>query len=322
MPSTVHLVNPFTSAVGGSEWHALSLFELLANHTDVNLWTEYKPDPLLSGKYPIRGIEPQRGVLPKGGTIVFVGVYFGVGEWLRAANPKRVVVFFNTPDFDRLIPFVEGICSAGIANVDVAYQSDHFRDQFPSLPGPVHASPIDLNLFSPNPTSHDGFVVGRYSRDSALKHHEDDPALYRQLAEAGCKVRIMGGLSQREKIADDRVELIASGAIPAWEFLHGLDCFLYRIRSDVFEGFGRVIAESMACGVPVVAENRGGYVDFVESGVNGFLFGSNEEAVDQVLRLREDAALRETMGKAARESVVQLYSPDAQGEMVEFYCRE
>jgi glycosyltransferase involved in cell wall biosynthesis len=321
MPSTVHLVNPFTSATGGSEWHTLSLFEVLAEFTEVNLWTEFKPDPSLTGKYPIRAIEPGRGLFPKGGTIVFVGVYFGISGWLRHANPRRVVVFFNTPDFDRLEPFVDGIRAAGISNIDVAYQAEHFRDRFPDLPGPVHTSPIDLNLFSPQLRKHNGFIVGRYSRDNADKHHDDNPELYRRLAEAGCGVRIMGGLSQRDKISDDRVELTSSGAVPPWEFLYGLDCFLYRIHPDIYEAFGRVVAESMACGVPVVAENRGGFTKLINSGVNGFLFDTNDEAFQQVMLLREDVALRKSMGEAARESMVELYSPAAQAEMAEFYYR-
>jgi glycosyltransferase involved in cell wall biosynthesis len=321
MPNTVHLINPLTNANGGSEWHTLTLFEILAEYTEVNLWTEFKADPSLTGRYPIRAIDPQRGIFPRGGNLVFIGVYFAVTGWVRSANPNRSIVFFNTPDPERLKPVVESLRSVGLANIEVAYQAETHQAMFPQYPGPVHASPISLELFRPEPTSHEGFVVGRYSRDHPEKHHADDPELYRRLAHAGCEVRIMGGLSQREKIGDDRVQLLPAGAVPPYEFLSGLDCFLYRVREDLYEAFGRVVAEAMACGVPVVAEGRGGYVDFVENGRNGFLFKDNDQALAQVLALRDDPSLRAEIGLRGRQTVEEMYSPENVSEMAEFYYR-
>lgn len=321
MPQTVHLINPLTNANGGSEWHTLSLFEILAEHTEVNLWTEFKADPILAGRYPIRAIDPQRGQFPKGGNLVFIGVYFAVTNWVKAANPSRTVIFFNTPDPDRLAPVVEGLRAAGLANIEVAYQAEAHQKLFPRYPGPVHDSPISLELFQPKPEVHDGFAVGRYSRDSAEKHHAEDAALYRRLADAGCDVRIMGGLSQQEKIADSRVELSAAGSMPPFDFLNGLDCFLYRVREDLYEAFGRVIAEAMACGVPVVAENRGGYASFIEHGQNGFLFTDNDEAFEQVMALKENPSLRADIGVNGRRTVEAMYSPANMAAMAEFYYR-
>lgn len=321
MPQPVHIITTFHSAVGGSEWHALNLFEILANYTDVNLWTEAKPDPKLVGRYPIRGIEPHRGVFPKSGNFVFIGVFQGISGWLRGTKPNRTIVFFNTPDLDRLKPFVEGIQSAGIPDVEVAYQSEVHRDLFLEFPGPVHASPIDLDLFRPQPIPHEGFTVGRFHRDSPEKHNAEDPELYRQLLDAGCRVKLMGGLSQQSLIADDRVELSAAGSTPAPDFLNSVDCFLYRTRSDLFEAFGRVIAEALACGIPVVAENRGGFTHLISEGENGFLFDTNADALEKILQIKENPALRESMSQRARELIVEYYSAESQAEMAEFYYR-
>jgi len=52
----------------------------------------------------------------------------------------------------------------------------------------------------------------------------------------------------------------------------------------------------MACGLPVVCHNRGGYVDIIDLGFNGFLFDTQQEALDILLRLKEDQALRESIG--------------------------
>ena len=89
----------------------------------------------------------------------------------------------------------------------------------------------------------------------------------------------------------------------------------------IYEAFGRVIAESMACEVPVVAENRGGYTQFVRDGMNGFLFDTNDEAFEKIIRLRDDKGFSQAIGEAARQSIVELYSSEARAEMVEFYFR-
>lgn len=321
MPNSrpVHLVNSLHSATGGSEWHTLSLFELLADLTEVHLWTEQRPDPVLAGRFPIRGIDPSRGQIPKGGNLVFIGTYFQIGSWVRNAHPDRTIVFFNTPDYDRLEPLVHSLQAAGLPNVEVAYQAQEYRARFPLFPGPVHPSPIDLRRFVPEAKLHDGFTVGRYSRDHPTKHHPEDAALYVRLSDAGMHVRLMGAMSQRDAISDPRIELLPEGLLPPEEFLKDLDCFYYRVHPSIFEGFGRVIAESMACGVPVVAEDRGGYTDLIQSGKNGFLFRDSEEAFDQLMQLRDDAELRIQMASAARAKIEQTYSQANMAKVAEFY---
>ncbi|MDQ3639713.1 MAG: glycosyltransferase, partial [Actinomycetota bacterium] len=85
------------------------------------------------------------------------------------------------------------------------------------------------------------------------------------------------------------------------------------------EPWGRVVIEAMACGLPIVCHNRGGYVDAVIHGRNGFLFDTQQEALDILLRLKEDRALRESIGKAARGTAEELFSPTSRSKTVEFY---
>ena len=63
----------------------------------------------------------------------------------------------------------------------------------------------------------------------------------------------------------------------------------------------------MACGLPVVCGRRGGYADYIVHGVNGFLFDTSEQAIALILKLRDDAGLRQRVGSAARQSVEALY---------------
>lgn len=68
----------------------------------------------------------------------------------------------------------------------------------------------------------------------------------------------------------------------------------------------------MAVGLPVVAERTGSNTEVIEDGVNGFLVESEEQWHDRLQTLIEDAALRRKMGAAARKTVVEKYSVQAQ----------
>ena len=78
------------------------------------------------------------------------------------------------------------------------------------------------------------------------------------------------------------------------------------------EPFGMVAVEAMACGRPVVASRVGGLQHIVTDGETGLLFDREDAAAlaAALERLLDDAALRETMGAAARQRVEHHYDWD------------
>ncbi|MHC1738776.1 MAG: glycosyltransferase [Ignavibacteriaceae bacterium] len=75
------------------------------------------------------------------------------------------------------------------------------------------------------------------------------------------------------------------------------------------ESFGVSILESQACEVPVVASRIGGIPETLIDGVTGYLVApADPEAIaDNLEKLVADSRLREKMGKAGREFVIQNY---------------
>jgi glycosyltransferase involved in cell wall biosynthesis len=317
----VHIINPFAE-LGGSEWRALSLYEMLRPHADVFLWTEYEPDAYLAAHYPIRRIRYGRAQFPKTGTFVFVGVYFRVGRWYYLTRPHRVILVNNIPVSHSFWQRVRKLSLRGLRRIEVVYPSKMLQASY-DFPGVVEVSPIDIARFSPGTAvaRADGrFVVGRLSRDVAEKHHADDPALYRKLVEQGFRVRILGGTCLQPVLGGEEfIDLLPVGSEDPALFLQGLDALFYRTSAEWLEPFGRVVVEAMACSVPVVCHNRGGYVEVVENGRNGFLFETDAEALDILLRLKGDPELCLRIGMGGRTAVEEMFSPERQAEMAAFY---
>ncbi len=92
----------------------------------------------------------------------------------------------------------------------------------------------------------------------------------------------------------------------------------YLSASDVLllpseqESFGLAALEAMACEVPVVASRVGGIPEVVTEGETGFLsdVGDVEKMAEDAARLLANKALRQEMGRRARESAVSRYRTD------------
>lgn len=315
----IHLVNPLTDISGDTERSTLMLYRLLRPHADTFLWSTGSHDPRIAG-HPLRTIRPFQGEFPQGGTLFLIGTYYSPGLWLQHARPLRVIVGHNAFTNDSLLRMLMAIEQAGCPEPEIAYASKLLKE-FSALEGRIAAEPIDLREFSPAPGSENSpFTIGRLSRDLPFMHHPDDLSLYRMLARSGCRIRVLGGncLSPALQSDDEGIELLSTGAEKAPDFLRTLDCFFYR-TGDWRESSARIIAEAMACGLPVVACRNGAYREWIEHGANGLLFDTQEDAFDHILRLRNDPALRMKIGRNARRTAEALWSEEALQSTIEWY---
>lgn len=95
-------------------------------------------------------------------------------------------------------------------------------------------------------------------------------------------VSLLGRISEEEKR-----ELYASADV----FVHAQ---VSLSGGDDVEGFGLVIAEAMACGLPVLVGRDGGTADFVENGETGLVVDGNSipEIAESLARMIEDVNFR------------------------------
>jgi len=141
------------------------------------------------------------------------------------------------------------------------------------------------------------FVVGGGNLEESLEKMKENLGLKE-------KVIFLGAVS-REKIPS---------------YLSACDCF---ILSSVEEGFGIVILEAMAAGLPVVATKVGGILDIIKDGENGVLVDSKspEQIAEAVLKIHSDKSFANGLVEKARVGL-QRYDWDKIAEEVDLIYKE
>ncbi len=104
--------------------------------------------------------------------------------------------------------------------------------------------------------------------------------------------RVRGNIAVHERSAEDVV---------AWFYRRHKAL----VMCSTFEGYGMVVPEAMSQGLAVVATPTGAAASLVRDGATGLLVPPRDAAAlsAAMLRLMEDAALREELGRAAQHQV-------------------
>jgi glycosyltransferase involved in cell wall biosynthesis len=343
-PPLIHIYQIAGNPAGGTEWRCVELARRLRHYARVIVWTNVRElSQHLRGECEARLVDPERGQFPQEGTLLVAGSYHQIGEWYHSARFRRVVLLCNVAAPNGALRSLRQLCLPGKPKVELLYASNWLKTTI-GLPGLFEPSPIDTDRFSPridpatrsevsvrpqdtgrgtSSGTRSSFIVGRLSRDEPMKFHLDVAPFYRNLAEEGINVRLMGARATLGPALStcEGIELFPENAFPANEFLRGLDCFTYRTHPSWFEAWGRVVGEAMATGLPVVVHANGGYAQIIEHGANGFLFHRDEEAIEHIRRLRANAELREYIGDNARKTVLGLCSDQGFERHLQFYLR-
>ena len=115
----------------------------------------------------------------------------------------------------------------------------------------------------------------------------------------------------RERIAERGLEhaiVLCGFQRNPWKYLARADVFALTSR---YEGFGNVLVEAMACGVPVVATSSPGTREIVSVGIDGLLVDQHEPAAvaEALARVLSDEPFRRRLSAGARVSAQRFSLP-------------
>lgn len=195
-----------------------------------------------------------------------------------------------------VVTTIHGFSSPGILpvykkyNNKVSYVSISDADRSPELDyiKTIHHG-IDIKQFDFQPDPDDYLLFfGRI-------HHDKGARDALEIARACKKKLILAGIIQDQAYYDqyvaphidaDKVVYVGSvGPDERNRLLGKAFALLHPIHFD--EPFGLSIVESMACGTPVIAFDRGSMPELIENHKNGFLVDNVGEAIEAVARINE-----------------------------------
>lgn len=228
------------------------------------------------------------------------------GRITRTVFPRLVDRFFVVSRFER-----DSLAAGGVARPLTLY------------------NPIDLQRFVPDPDARqqvraefglpqDARLVGFIGRHEVSKGvvalrlalasaMNQDPALHAVWVGEGPEWQPTRDMVTAGADADRHHFVPWTDAVE--RYYAALDCLV--CPSEIAETFGRVLAEAQACGVPVIASDRGGLPEAFEPGRTGLLWADGDPATlaKLILDLLGDRERCETMGTAGRIFVQRFSVP-------------
>jgi glycosyltransferase involved in cell wall biosynthesis len=204
----------------------------------------------------------------------------------------------------------------------------------------VHVIPfgVDIREFRKKEVTpffdHSTFVIGSikpleelYNTDVLIKAFA---MLKLKHPEQKLKLLIIGEGSQMDDLKKQTAELniqndvMFTGRIAFSEVSNYFNMLDVLVNISDYESFGVSVIEAMACEKPVVATNTGGLKEIIENSSFGSLVevGNVEETSSEIEKYLLDGSLKQKVGKAAREKVIQKYNWDNNiQQMIDVYSQ-
>ena len=245
-----------------------------------------------------RGYEEDPSIMPKVWECLHISELFEHAEDFDVIHnnfdflPLTYTGLVSTP----VVTTIHGFSSPSIVpvykkyNGKVSYVSISDADRSPDLDyiKTIHHG-IDIKQFDFQPEPDDYLLFfGRI-------HHDKGAREAIEIARACNKKLLLAGIIQDESYFHQHVEphldkdttVYVGSADPVQRnrLLGKASALLHPIQFN--EPFGLSVIESMACGTPVIAFNRGSMPELIEDGKNGFLVETLDGATDAVSKIKD-----------------------------------
>jgi hypothetical protein len=271
-----------------------------------------------------RRIDRELALFPRGGCLIFVGIDVGCTEWIANAEADRTVVICQPAPPADFLDQLRAIACDGARPIDLVFPSRAMAARFGPghlvLPPPVELrrNPPDLNRDKEGARARlAGLRVGVVGRNWRSESPAADAQFLKQVAAAAGALELYdAGLLRFSLGGNASVRFHARKDDGLNVFLEALDCLLICPEPWWLEGDGRELFTAMASGVPVLCPAASIYAEYVNDGVDGFIYHSREEAVQQLVDLRRSPARVVGLGSAARVKVAELVGSAAVTDIV------
>lgn len=180
---------------------------------------------------------------------------------------------------------------------------------------------VSLDDFHPQPKADQVF---RIIHCGAISVRKGIPYLLQAFSELdlpNAELRLIGNVTDEIKPwlgRYSRREVVWAGPFPQKELYRHYSQGSVFCLASIEEGLAMVLAQAMACGLPVICTHNSGGADIVRDGIDGFVVPIRDVAAlkEKIVQLYEDHVARETMGASARQRVHQGFSWSNYGDRV------
>lgn len=177
---------------------------------------------------------------------------------------------------------------------------------------------IDTNIFSPNTDNSrddEKFRLITVSRLIKRKGIQDVLKALSEIKDSYINLTIIGEGNYENELKNLCKKLGLDDSVKFMGFCPRKDIPSYFRQSDAFillslaEAFGNVIAEAMACGLPIIGADKGGIPDLV-SEENGILVETENisQIKSAIITMKNDKEMRIKMGKINAEKIANKYN--------------
>jgi glycosyltransferase involved in cell wall biosynthesis len=179
---------------------------------------------------------------------------------------------------------------------------------------------VDINQFQPVPKRDDTFRVVYAGGMNLRKGVHYLLQAFHELKLPHAELWLLGGELEEIRSFFSQYEGSFShfGQLPQTElYKYYSQCSVF-VMNSIEDGFGLVVPQAMACGLPVICSMNAGAVDLIENERNGFTVPIRDvDALkEKILYFYEHQDAGREMGQKAKEKVTRSYTWDDYGEKI------
>jgi tetratricopeptide (TPR) repeat protein len=308
----LHLIGRAHAIAEDDAWTLSRLVEVLAPLRPT-VWVADADSPLSEAPKGWNVLDHRIGSYPRSGTHVFVGIDFRIGEWVRHANPHRVVVVCNRGSPSTYIRQLRAMSLDGLRVIEPVFMSRSRSERFGQGHRTIPVPKIDfcqsarVNSTDRRSASKSKCVVGLIGQTSDRVEEPEDAQDLAHIAAVARSLAVYDPGRYRFFLgASALISFTERWERTLEEFIASVDCLYWRPAPWWDEGVGREILTAMELGKPVICPRTSLHSDIFDHRVDGLLFDTQEELLALLDELRASPSLAQEIADAARAKARQL----------------